>query len=112
MKDTGQVYFTHMRLHDDEGNIYPNGGVTIAFTFEEKENTGVINYAVAICSKFDGFEKRQGRVKSAGRLKSPHHAKAFQVNKDITVHDAVSWLRSNVIWSTKVKAALDVDNLY
>lgn len=68
------VKFMHLRHTDgkqhEDGRLHPvnHGGMTVAYTEEED---GRIVYAVAFCGKKDNFNYKTGRVKAAGRLKSP-----------------------------------------
>jgi hypothetical protein len=44
------------------------------------EVEGGVRYAKAVCSRFDNYNKRQGRVKSSGKLKSDNHSRVFAGN--------------------------------
>jgi hypothetical protein len=104
VKDTGQVYYFHMREYQN-GTVLPCGGVTVAFQYwppVEIDTQGEITWAMAICSPEDNFEKRAGRVKAGGRLHSPHHCKLFEVDPEITVNEVINQLREFVYLDHRV----------
>lgn len=72
------VKFFHVRDFDFDGKILP-GGATYAFRELEP---GKIEYAVAYCNRKDNFNKRIGRIKSEGRLKSERYRKIFEGDKN------------------------------
>lgn len=66
-----EVMFKHARGKNPDGTISNMGGITLAYTFFQG---GYVKFAVAVCHPNDNFEKRIGRVKSAGRLRSAKHS--------------------------------------
>lgn len=76
------VKFYHIR-----NKAEPRGGLTVAMELDANEL--VIGYAVAKCHERDNFVKRLGRVKAAGRLKSPQHRVDFSV--PLTTTEALKW---------------------
>ena len=66
-----EVMFKHARGKNPDGTISNMGGMTFAYTFLQG---GYVKFAVAVCHPNDNFEKRIGRVKSAGRLRSAYHS--------------------------------------
>jgi len=62
------VKFIHCRNRTTDGQILPNGGLTIAFVTDNEFN--VVGYAAARCAPIDKFNKQIGRMKSSGRLLS------------------------------------------
>ena len=69
--ENGKVMFKHVRYKNPDGTISNMGGMTLAYTFLQG---GYVKFAVAVCHPKDNFEKRIGRVKSAGRLRSTKHS--------------------------------------
>lgn len=70
------IKYAHRRLIDpNTGHTAGKGGITIAY---ERIDENTIAFAVARCHERDNFCKMQGRVKSAGRLKSNKHRTIFQ----------------------------------
>lgn len=68
-----QLSFLHIR-NVKQGAIEPRGGVTYAY---RERDGGVVEFAVARCSKRDNFVKAYGRAKAAGRLASPDYLRTF-----------------------------------
>lgn len=66
-----EVMFKHARGKNPDGTISNMGGMTLAYTFLQE---GYVRFAVAVCHPNDNFEKRIGRVKSAGRLRSAKYS--------------------------------------
>lgn len=75
-----RVKFLHVRRPNvlqtamgslEVSGISPNGGKTIAYVVDEDHN--VHGYAYARCHERDNYNKRQGRVKAEGRLRSPRY---------------------------------------
>ena len=66
-----EVMFKHVRGKNPDGTISNMGGMTLAYTFLQG---GYVKFAAAVCHQNDNFEKRIGRVKSAGRLRSANYA--------------------------------------
>lgn len=73
---TENVKFVHLRYmtYVEESNgdddwfvpvIDNMGGITVAYT---RNSDGTVNYALAICSDKDNYNKRLGRQISSGRL--------------------------------------------
>jgi hypothetical protein len=74
---TNEVRFMHLRYHDDNIQMLPNGGLTIAYTVADinnmvdpADNVKSVLFALAKCHENDSFVKHVGRCKAAGRLKS------------------------------------------
>lgn len=63
--------FKHIRNIDSEQRILAQGGMTVAYIIDEDKN--VHGFATAKCRVPDAFNKHIGRIKSEGRLKSPHY---------------------------------------
>ena len=63
--------FIHCRQINQEGKITPNGGMTIAYTLNNEFK--VVGFAVAKCHMKDHYNKKVGRMKAKGRLKSPNY---------------------------------------
>lgn len=59
----------HIRLRKTDNTINSNGGVTVAY---EKLATDTYKYALAFCHPHDNFNKKLGRAKAIGRMKSKH----------------------------------------
>ena len=68
MKVKPSVKFIHCRNKNQDGSISPQGGLTIAYTLNEKFK--VVGWAAARCNDKDIYNKHIGRAKSAGRLLS------------------------------------------
>ena len=60
--------FLHIRNQSKEGTTLSHGGLTIAYLLDDKYN--VIGFAPARCHINDNYNKKVGRIKSEGRLKS------------------------------------------
>jgi hypothetical protein len=77
-----EVMFKHVRGKNPDGTISNMGGMTLAYTFLQG---GYVKFAVAVCHPNDNFEKRIGRVKSAGRLRSANYAiiRKFEPRDDL-----------------------------
>lgn len=71
------VSYIHLRPDSSRTNT---NGLTIAYRPITDDK---IEYAVAICSSRDNFCRRQGRIKSSGRLNSER----YRVVKDMSVPD-------------------------
>lgn len=72
-----EVRFIHLRYFDDNIQLEPNGGLTIAYVVSRVNNIVdpvddkfTVVYALAKCHEKDAFVKAVGRAKAAGRLKS------------------------------------------
>lgn len=65
-KEKRMIYYKHIRLYDDEGNLKAKGGRTIAIELDGD------NYKVGIaeCSKRDQYCKKTGREIAASRINS------------------------------------------
>jgi hypothetical protein len=69
-----RVFFLHLRHRDHDLNQTSNfGGATIAYT----EVPGGVMFAMANCAPTDNYNKRYGRDKAQGRLKSVNHQRFF-----------------------------------
>lgn len=77
-----EVMFKHVRGKNPDGTISNMGGMTLAYTFLSE---GYVKFAIAACHPNDNFEKRIGRVKSAGRLRSVKHSRIgkFESSDDL-----------------------------
>lgn len=63
------VKFLHFRDISPTGEVNPRGGVTIAYHgFQPSEDTQLVTFAAARCSKDDNFERAEGRAIAATRL--------------------------------------------
>lgn len=82
--------FVHIRQFNIEGDVEGKGGTTVAYEFQA---AGVVKFAVAKCRDTDNFCKATGRVKAAGKMKSPTHAK--YVDKISTVDDLICYVMRN-----------------
>lgn len=71
--NTPKIKYIHYRNRNLDGKIESRGGATVAFI----EKPDGIDYAVAICSEHDNFNRAYGRAKAAGRLASPRHRRFF-----------------------------------
>ena len=65
------VKFAHLRDYDFDGCVDNCGGATVAY-IETRQGW---QYAAAVCSPNDNFNKRFGRAKAAGRLNSPQYTR-------------------------------------
>ena len=61
-----------------EATLNSKGGKTIAYVIDDDYK--VLGYASANCHANDVYNKRIGRVKAAGRLKSQNYFKGVQAN--------------------------------
>lgn len=86
--ESGKIMFKHARGKNPDGTISNMGGMTLAYTFLQG---GYVKFAFAVCHPNDNFEKRIGRVKAAGRLRSP---KQSLVGKFESRHDLEEFIRS------------------
>ena len=68
-----KVSFFHARYFDTNGNLQRSGAT---YAYRELE-PGKIEYAAAFCHPKDNFNKRLGRVKAEGRLKSDRFRLVF-----------------------------------
>lgn len=74
--------YLHIRLHDKyDGRIDPRGGYTVAFE-RSRDNSNILRFAIAKCSKRDVFNKKMGRTVAAGRLLSNRHTYATPILTD------------------------------
>lgn len=64
------IKIAHIRLKKPDETINSNGGVTVAF--EKIHESGIYKYAMAFCHPHDNFNKKLGRAKAIGRMKSKH----------------------------------------
>jgi len=65
------IKFIHCRHKDLNGGIKPHGGLTIAYTINDKFK--VVGWAAAKCNLKDMYNKHVGRMKAAGRMLSNQH---------------------------------------
>jgi hypothetical protein len=83
-RDTEGLYFVHVRLTDEHDNLIPYGGITFCYKFADSTDDKVtVDFAIAICSLADSFNKEYGRQASAGRMFSDrilHFQNGFQCN--------------------------------
>ena len=109
MKPSTNPLFIHIREHtvahlDDKGNasleLSPNGGGTIAFYFDPEKN--VVKYAASFCNPKDNFNKKLGRIKAAGRLKSPNYVKELPCTEDALLKDVIHELKERVFGRYKI----------
>lgn len=59
--------FVHIRNYMEDGSVSSKGGYTIAY---DPLTNDSFAFAVAKCHEKDNFNKKTGRNKAAGRLKS------------------------------------------
>lgn len=75
------VKFRHIRNYtldaDLSESISNMGGATICYKEVEPNK---IRFAVALCSDKDNFEKKKGRIISAGRLKSDTQSQTVEMS--------------------------------
>lgn len=64
-----KVFFIHLRNRPKGAPVSNRGGATIAY---RETDDGRIEYAIARCMPSDNFSRKEGRVKSGGRINSPH----------------------------------------
>ena len=64
--------FAHIRLNNPDGSIACRGGITVAYTEDPRPDNGYL-YALAFCHEHDNYNKKIGRAKAGGRMKSPAH---------------------------------------
>lgn len=60
------VRYHHARVVDDNDDVMPKGGLTIAYYIDHENNR--VTAALSICSGKDLFEKNIGRIRSLERL--------------------------------------------
>lgn len=75
--ENGEVMFRHFRNKNQDGSISNLGGATVAF---EKIDEKTLKVAMAFCHPQENFIKKEGRVKSAGRLNSKNYAVTLNVD--------------------------------
>ena len=72
-KSEERVFYAHLRLKDEYGNILPKGGMTIAWR-QPRQGEFIANYevaivvAIAVCGAKDNFVKARGRELAFKRL--------------------------------------------
>jgi hypothetical protein len=74
-----RVKFLHFRFLNEQKNIAPKGGLTVAYMLQYADQDrpttleprmSAIEFEFAECSQKDHYNKRKGRLISAGRLLS------------------------------------------
>jgi len=60
--------YIHCRNFKKDGTMIPQGGMTVAYTLDDKFK--VVGMAVAKCHSKDMYNKQVGRMKASGRLLS------------------------------------------
>lgn len=63
--DGEKVKFAHFRILDDDGNVEPRGGATVAYLGTRENITAA---GLSYCSEDDNFAYQYGRDKAIGRL--------------------------------------------
>lgn len=96
--------FIHVRnFVEIEGTPFlmpnPCGGTTIAYSHDP--SSGVVAYAYSRCHNKDHYNKKLGRAKSAGRLRSP------KLRKEFTLDNRVPSVIEQVI--SRVQASIGID---
>lgn len=76
-----KLAFRHVRVVKGDNKLCATGGFTIAAEFVGKDQ--IAAYAVAWCHNKDNYNKRVGRMKAGGRLKSPRFRVEFDVPKSL-----------------------------
>lgn len=62
-----KIFFIHLR-NRSESTVSNCGGATIAY---RETDDGKIEFAIARCMPNENFSRKEGRVRSAGRINSP-----------------------------------------
>lgn len=76
---------------------------TIAYDVEQESPTTLrASYATAWCNPVDGFVKKVGRLKAAGRLKSERYRQSFVIATDKPLTEF-----RNAEWQIVTRAVLD-----
>lgn len=94
-----QVYYIHMRYHNNKllangenrTELLSKGGVTIAYHYDSP--SGVCVFAMAWCSPKDVFNKRVGRAKAGGRLRSEKQSETLICDKGADRNTIIQHLR-------------------
>lgn len=94
--------FYHVRAvqynSEDELQISPNGGATVASEYDPETKT--LYAAIAFCHPNDNFNKYLGRVKSAARL--------FQLRGNQNLRDGVRYHITEGVEEKDVSKAMDL----
>ena len=76
------VKFLHYRVYEEDNHgevtVASNGGTTVAY-IEGEEG---ISHAFAYCHELDRYNKKLGRIKSAGRLLSENYCATVKATRD------------------------------
>ena len=76
------VKFLHYRVYEEDNHgevtVASNGGTTVAY-IEGEEG---ISHAFAYCHELDRYNKKLGRIKSAGRLLSENYCATVKTTRD------------------------------
>lgn len=75
--DNNSIRFAHYRQIDEQGNVDSRTGATVAYTPPAEGNPA--KWAASFCHPKDNYNKHMGRVKAAGRLKSPAYVEETDV---------------------------------
>lgn len=90
VKKESEMRFCHIRNYDSVGNVLSKGGTTVAYI---NMGNGVYQFAVAKCHHDDIYNKKQGRAKAGGKLRSPKHVQI--VDKITDLSDLIVFICSN-----------------
>ena len=108
MNDDNTQYM-HFRVMDKDGKPTSRGGYTMAYR-EEKDEAGTtrIRYGHAVCSRFDNFDKAEGRRVAKLHLELDYFAKVtyddFTTFRDKVVNNQKQHGLSRVFGKARKKA--------
>ena len=87
--------YIHLRQHiyNERGSdVLSKGGATVAFEIIPVEGGIDVRYAFAKCNLSDTFNRKTGRVKSGGRLKSHQYSNLLKMRGAPTLKEIISSL--------------------
>lgn len=90
VKKENEMRFCHIRNYDLNGQVLAKGGTTVAYI---NMGNGIYQFAVAKCHPNDVYNKKQGRAKAGGKLRSPKHVQI--VDKITDVSDLIVFISTN-----------------
>lgn len=91
MQTDNSPRFLHYRSFNEDGSVNSRSGATIAYV---SNVDGTVTWAGAFCHPKDNYNKRMGRVKASGHLKSPKYATTTEVA--MTDADFRSYIDENI----------------
>lgn len=84
------IFFIHVRDHDESGELLNFGGATLAYWLHRQADSLIVDWAMAECTPEDRFVKRIGKAISTARLEAHDFGGTIEVPN--TMEDCVELL--------------------